>query len=73
MMKMLGHHEDIVSFVGAYTLREPLMLVMEYMPYGNLQYFLMQVTIVLCLFTVYPSAFECKGYWFDHYHQMGGM
>ena len=40
LMKKIGKHPNIVSMIGACTLREPLALVMEYMPYGNLQNFL---------------------------------
>ncbi|XP_060560953.1 uncharacterized protein LOC132720760 [Ruditapes philippinarum] len=40
LMKRLGSHPNIVSMVGACTLVEPICLVMEYIPYGNLQNFL---------------------------------
>lgn len=40
LMKRLGSHPNIVSMVGACTLVEPICLVMEYVPYGNLQNFL---------------------------------
>lgn len=40
LMKQIGKHPNIVSMIGACTLKEPLALVMEYMPYGNLQNFL---------------------------------
>jgi len=40
MMKSIGHHANIVSMVGACTARRPIALIMEYVPYGNLQNFL---------------------------------
>ncbi|KAK3093046.1 hypothetical protein FSP39_010475 [Pinctada imbricata] len=40
LMKRLGSHPNIVSLMGACTLSEPIALVMEYVPYGNLQTFL---------------------------------
>ncbi|XP_076442731.1 uncharacterized protein LOC143281407 [Babylonia areolata] len=40
LMKRLGTHPNIVCLVGACTITEPIALVMEYVPYGNLQNFL---------------------------------
>ncbi|XP_074662667.1 uncharacterized protein LOC141915150 isoform X2 [Tubulanus polymorphus] len=40
LMKKLGPHPHIVSLIGACTLRDPVTLVLEYMPHGNLQNFL---------------------------------
>ncbi|XP_060085789.1 uncharacterized protein LOC132565175 [Ylistrum balloti] len=40
LMKRIGSHPNIVSMIGACTLTEPIALVMEYVPYGNLQNFL---------------------------------
>jgi len=40
LMKQIGPHSNIVALVGACTLSEPIALIMEYMPYGNLQTFL---------------------------------
>ncbi|XP_061195743.1 uncharacterized protein LOC133203964 [Saccostrea echinata] len=40
LMKRIGSHPNIVSMSGACTLSEPIALVMEYVPYGNLQNFL---------------------------------
>lgn len=40
LMKRIGCHPNIVSMVGACTQREPIALVMEYVPYGNLNNFL---------------------------------
>ncbi|XP_023932380.1 uncharacterized protein LOC106177638 [Lingula anatina] len=40
LMKKIGNHPNIVSMIGTCTLREPVALVMEYMPHGNLQHFL---------------------------------
>jgi len=40
LMKSVGQHRNIVSMVGACTARRPIALIMEYVPYGNLQNFL---------------------------------
>ncbi|XP_041351052.1 uncharacterized protein LOC121370023 [Gigantopelta aegis] len=40
LMKRIGSHPNIVSMIGACTLFEPIALVMEFVPYGNLQSFL---------------------------------
>ena len=40
LMKRLGSHPNIVCLIGACTMAEPIALVMEYVPYGNLQNFL---------------------------------
>jgi len=39
-MKLIGYHANIVALVGACTVCDPIALIMEYMPYGNLQAFL---------------------------------
>ena len=43
LMKDLGQHPNIVLLIGACTQREPTALILEYMPYGNLQSFLTYV------------------------------
>ncbi|XP_055957203.1 ephrin type-A receptor 3 isoform X2 [Patella vulgata] len=40
LMKKIGPHPNIVSMIGACTLLEPVALVMEFLPRGNLQTFL---------------------------------
>lgn len=40
LMKGIGLHPNIVTMVGACTSRDPIALIMEYVPYGNLQSFL---------------------------------
>ncbi|GFO04096.1 fibroblast growth factor receptor [Plakobranchus ocellatus] len=40
LMKRIGSHPNIVCLIGACTLNEPIALVMEYVPYGNLHNFL---------------------------------
>lgn len=40
LMKGLGYHPNIVTMLGACTIREPIALIVEYMPFGNLQTFL---------------------------------
>lgn len=40
IMKMLGSHPNVVSLMGCCSLQEPVYLIMEYLPNGNLRYFL---------------------------------
>ncbi|ESO93545.1 hypothetical protein LOTGIDRAFT_119146 [Lottia gigantea] len=40
LMKRIGHHPNIVSMIGACTISEPVALIMEFIPHGNLQTFL---------------------------------
>jgi len=44
LMKQIGYHANIVTLVGACTVCDPIALIMEYMPYGNLQAFLQYVS-----------------------------
>ncbi len=37
MLKMIGQHSNIVKLKAACTLAEPIALVLEYMPFGNMQ------------------------------------
>jgi len=46
LMKSIGRHRHIVSMVGACTARTPIALIMEYVPYGNLQNFLKFVSFI---------------------------
>ena len=46
LMKTIGRHSNIVSIVGACTARRPIALIMEYVPYGNLQNFLKFVRLL---------------------------
>ena len=45
LMKQIGCHANIVRLVGACTACDPIALIMEYMPYGNLQTFLQYVRL----------------------------
>ena len=42
LMKMIGYHRNIVNLVGCSTIKKPLCLIVEYMPYGDLLHFLRQ-------------------------------
>jgi len=46
-MKQIGYHANIVALVGACTDCDPIALIMEYMPFGNLQTFLQYVPVVI--------------------------
>ena len=36
LMKTVGSHKNIVTFVGCCTVREPMFLLTEFLPYGSL-------------------------------------
>ena len=40
LMKSIGFHKNIVNLIGASTQMEPLCLVLEYMPHGDLLHYL---------------------------------
>ena len=40
LMKAVGSHKNIVSMVGCYTVEEPMFLLVEYAPYGDLLHYL---------------------------------
>jgi len=60
LMKSVGQHANIVSMVGACTARRPIALIMEYVPYGNLQNFLKFVSS--CYFFVISIVWHCIAY-----------
>ena len=35
-MKQIGSHRNVVSMLGYWVKSEPIMLIMEYIPYGDL-------------------------------------
>ena len=40
LMKAVGSHKNIVSMVGCCTLEDPMFLLVEYAPYGDLLHYL---------------------------------
>ena len=40
LMKALGSHKNIVNMVGCCTLEEPMFLLVEFVPYGDLLHYL---------------------------------
>ena len=40
LIKAVGSHKNIVSMVGCCTLEEPMFLLVEYAPYGDLLHYL---------------------------------
>ena len=54
MMKTIGYHKNIVKFtVVCSTKREPLCLVVEYMPYGDLLNYLQQRRSKVSIYTMF--------------------
>lgn len=42
-MKRVGYHENIISLLGCCTLRQPVLMVMEYVGKGDLRKYLMAI------------------------------
>ena len=40
LMKAVGEHRNIVNMVGCCTVEEPMFLLVEYAPYGDLLHYL---------------------------------
>ena len=40
IMKAIGSHRNIVSMVGCWVNSDPIFLLLEYVPYGDLQHWL---------------------------------
>ena len=40
LMKAVGSHKNIVNMVGCCTVEEPMFLLVEYVPYGDLLHYL---------------------------------
>ena len=40
LMKTVGSHKNIVNMLGCCTLQEPMFLLVEYIPYGDLLHYL---------------------------------
>ena len=40
LMKAVGSHKNIVNMVGCCTVEEPMFLLTEYVPYGDLLHYL---------------------------------
>nr|XP_022909572.1 receptor-like tyrosine-protein kinase kin-15 [Onthophagus taurus] len=43
IMKKIGQHPNIVTMLKCCTLHEPFMMIMEYVPYGDLKHYLMNL------------------------------
>lgn len=50
LMKQIGKHQNVLSFVGCWTTTKPLLLVIEYVAHGDLRQWLIrkrrQVTLI---------------------------
>ena len=40
LMKAVGLHKNIVNMIGCCTVKEPMFLLVEYVPYGDLLHYL---------------------------------
>ena len=40
LMKAVGSHKNIVNMIGCCTVEEPMFLLVEYVPYGDLLHYL---------------------------------
>lgn len=50
-MKRVGYHENIISLIGCCTMRQPVLMIMEYVGNGDLQHYLQALY----------DRFECAG------------
>ncbi|ESN95228.1 hypothetical protein HELRODRAFT_87050 [Helobdella robusta] len=63
LLKSIGIHPCIVSMLGASTVKEPIALVMEYMPYGNLLEFLRFNRELVCIHCMTDPMTNQKEVW----------
>jgi len=40
LMKAVGKHQNVLSFLGCWTTSKPLLLIIEYVPHGDLLHWL---------------------------------
>ena len=40
LMKTVGKHQNVLSFLGCWTTAKPLLLIIEYVPHGDLLHWL---------------------------------
>ena len=65
LMKAVGSHKNIVNMVGCCTVEEPMFLLVEYAPYGDLLHYLRKhrkTVFVLCTLSIYLSFGEALCY-----------
>jgi len=60
LMKAVGKHQNVLSFLGCWTTTKPLLLIIEYVPHGDLLHWLRhkrsQVFVTYGLNTSYSTA-----------------
>ena len=65
-MKQIGSHRNVLSMLGYWVKSEPIMLILEYVPYGDLlqwlrnkrqvRRYITMITILKSLFLLYPKT-----------------
>ena len=65
LMKAVGSHKNIVNMLGCCTVEEPMFLLVEYIPYGDLLHYLrkrrgkVKVTHISCIpLVIRPTLFN---------------
>ena len=48
LMKAIGSHKNVLSMLGCCVNSDPIFLVLEYVPYGDLQHWLRNKRIQVC-------------------------
>ena len=55
MMKAVGRHQNVLSFLGCWTTTKPLRLIIEYIPHGDLLHWLRGKRTQVFLFSSYQQ------------------
>ena len=52
LMKIVGKHQNVLSFLGCWTTTKPLLLIIEYVAHGDLLHWIRQkrsqVRLIIC-------------------------
>ena len=59
LMKAVGSHKNIVNMVGCCTVEEPMFLLTEYIPYGDLLHYLRKRRGKVTNTNLIKSVFDC--------------
>ena len=59
LMKSVGFHSNIVNMLGCCTIKHPMCLVVEYVPYGDLLHYLRKRRGDVSYFSRYVALFFC--------------
>ena len=72
LMKEIGRHQNVLSFIGCWTTTKPLLLIIEYVAHGDLRQWLIRkrkqvdfITFILsrCLAVFFGNTYTTKKSW----------